>query len=257
MSISSVAQNVDVDLSKFSYLVIGFYDIKAENGLQTFKTTQGTCFFIRNNSKLFLVSAKHTLTAWDPEVSQKRTSFPDKLNLRIFDTAGNAIHHSLDMKKANESISGGYTYDDPDIYMVEFPDDPKYVINSVEGFIDSSITIKQGDNIMLYGYPVDYAFFGKAQLDALQTKKPTLVTAAPLSSDSPYRNDMLKRLETLNYAIQRTDTINRAGCSGAPVFVLQGDGWKFGGIFINSSLEVPVSLVLKPEFVFAKLDDNP
>lgn len=249
-------QNNSNFLSKYSYLIVGFYNIKIENGFQSFETIQGTCFFVRKNKKLFLVSAKHTLTSWNPESSENRKSYPDTLNLRLFDTNGKHIIHPLNIKEINKTITGGYTYNDPDVYVIEFEDNPMFKINSIEGFIDVKTIISSEDCINLYGYNVDYEFFGEKQMQDLPTKEPMLVKGKPLSNESPYRNNNIKQLEELNFAIQRTDSIPRAGCSGAPVFVYKKTCWAFAGIFINSSPDAPVSLILKKEYVLSKLNEN-
>lgn len=250
------AQKDTVTLDKYSYLLVGFYDIKNDNGYQHFKSTQGTCFFVRQNKKLFLISAKHTLTSWNPENSQNRASYPIALNLRLFDTSGNASFYTINIKEINSAITGGYTYNDPDVYVLEFEDNPKYIIHSIEKFIDETLVIKPEDTIKLYGYPVDYDYFGEKQMKKLPTIKPTLVEGKPLAYDSPYRDSRIKKMETLNFAIQRIDTFPRSGCSGAPVFVKKEANWFFSGIFINSSPKVPVSLILRKDFVLAKLKEK-
>ena len=251
-----VAQDDFCNLSKYSYLVVGFYDIKIVDDYQSFKATQGTCFFVRKNNKLFLISAKHLLTSWNPETSTKNMLYPDKLNLRLFDTNDKVQFYVLDIKDINKAIEGAYTYNDPDVFIIEFEDDPKYKINSIEKFIDDEISITQESNIRLYGYPTTFDFFGEEQMKALPSLEPTLVEGKPLSKDSPYRDIRIRQLENLNYAIQRTDTLPRAGCSGAPVFVETKKGWGFGGIFINSSPEVPISLILRNEFILPKIDEK-
>jgi hypothetical protein len=237
----------------YSYLLVGFYDIETKGNNQTFKATQGTCFFVRKNKKLFLVSAKHVLTSWDPDTSKKRNSYPKNLNLRLFDNSNNPIFVSINIEDLSKEITGAFTHNDPDLYVMEFEDDPKYKINSIEKFIDESFAIKSSDKVQLYGYPVDYNFFGEKQTSLLPTLKPTLIEGVPLPMDSIYRNEKIKQLENLNFAIEHQHVAIRQGCSGAPAFAKSEEKWSFCGIFINASPEVPVSLILKKDYLFCKL----
>jgi hypothetical protein len=65
-----------------------------------------------------------------------------------------------------------------------------------------------------------------------------------------------EKYDKTTYAIQRTDTLKKVGCSGSPVFYRKNvlDSWKFGGVFVRSSNEIPISLIVKPELVLKLLN---
>ena len=152
--------------------------------------------FVRQNNKLFLISAKHTLTSWDPDNSKRMDSYPIMMQLRLFDKSGNASLLTLNVKDINDTIQGGFTYNDPDVFILEIEDNPKYDIHSIEKFIDVALVIKPEDEIKLYGYPVDYDYFGEKQMKELMKIKPTLIEGKPLAYNSPYRDRRIEQLET-------------------------------------------------------------
>src|SRR4051794_33158022 len=68
-------------LQHYSYRLLGFS--VSGNRLYPFG---GTCFFIRKNKKIFLVTAKHVVTGCVD--SGKADNLPSKLSVYIYDSSG-------------------------------------------------------------------------------------------------------------------------------------------------------------------------
>jgi len=243
---NSFGQNVDYQsLQKYSYKIFGFYNERDSAGLIAFDNIQGTCFFFKKDNKTFLVSAKHTLTPWNNEKLLKNP-FPDTLKLRLFDSSGQPIFYPIDVRKIKDTVTGGYFYNDPDIFLFEFKEAEKFRVNSIENFL-----ISDNDSIgevISFGFPSIKLVPGN--VDSLIFQKATLTQGMIISQKeigNPFSN--------LMYLIQRKDTLDKIGCSGSPVFCRKdsSDTWSFGGIFVRSSPQVPLSLILKSKFLFEQL----
>jgi len=234
-------------LQGFSYLIFGFTDMKYSSGNYYFNIKQGTCFFIRSNNRTYLVSAKHAITPWNGDISKKEDTFPDTLMLRLFDSVGKIVLCPIDIREMKDKVDGGYFYDDPDVYIFEFKEAGKFKVNTIDNFNqnfnDSMV------EVVSYGYPNIKLVPGN--MDIFLEQKPTLTAGKTIKKNSINRLPVSEKNNNTSYAILRTDTLPKKGCSGSPVFYRRDslDNWKFGGVFVRSSEEVPISTIVKPEYL--------
>src|SRR5688572_14249529 len=87
-SVTVRPQDIQQSLKKYSYFIIGFKPVG--NGI--LETASGTGYFIRDNNRLYFLTAKHVLTPCDyidtctPPV--RRNSFPDSMSILLNDERG-------------------------------------------------------------------------------------------------------------------------------------------------------------------------
>ena len=240
--------NVMDTLQKYSYYVFG--NKESPDGL-SMQTVEGTCFFVKAGNKTFLVSAKHVITSWSTSDASKPDLYPDTLFVRfpVADT-DSFIDYPIDIRIIKAHVQGSYYYNEPDIFVMEFPETDKIQINTIED-------IKLDDppkgllaSAVVYGFPPQIN--NKIKIGAY--------LEARLFS-SPYENityrDNKRNVpvsDTINYLIKCTTDV-QGGYSGAPVF-LKNDGserWYFAGIV---SQGVPVDnyfFVVKPVWLQQKI----
>lgn len=135
-------------LSKYSYPLLGF---STDSG--KFSPSGGTCFFIRSNGKIFLVTARHVITGCG--IATNRNDYPEQFTIIGSLTAGvNFI--PINVKGAKTLFPCPDTLlNDPDIFAMEVTGEGTSKLNSVEQFIKPPF--RQTDNIDMYGFPgVDY-----------------------------------------------------------------------------------------------------
>ena len=255
LKVSSVGQNLDTaHLQDYSYLIFGFTDVKDSSGFKTFNITQGTCFFIKSDNKTFLVSAKHAVTPWDGDSLKKKDVFPDTLKLRLEDSTGHPFFIDLDIRQTKDSITGDYFYNDPDIFLFEFFEADRFKVHTIESKIEDFDNSRT--EIVTYGYPKIKLVPGN--FDSFIKQKPSITSGRIINKSTIHQLPINEKINTTSFAFQRTDSLPKKGCSGSPVFYRKDslDNWKFGGVFVRSSNEVPISTVVKPEFVQRLLDDK-
>jgi len=241
------------DLQKYSYLLYGFYNIKHTGDLVSFNLTQGTGFFIKNGGKLFLISAKHVLTPCDPIKAIKRSEYPDTMWIRLTSRDGGLVFRSIDITRIRDTVNCGYGFIDPDVFIVEFKDTSDCIINSIESLIGPIDSLGSG-SLYTYGFRSIYNPITDENLNDFKIQKSTLTIG------SYYGNSMYRR--KLQYLIKRSDTLNKQGCSGSPIFIdLKNKGqYRFAGILVqsdttkaNTDSTFRLSSALKSEFVLERL----
>ncbi len=131
-------------LSKYCYYLFG-YKISPQGAY----TGGGSAFFIRNNNKLFLITALHVLDGCKDQ-QEKDIYFPDTIYVFIEDATGNIANKiPIDIRKIKDTtpcISHRYT---TDFITIEIENNNQ--INSVEKFIYP--IFKETDSIKIFGFP--------------------------------------------------------------------------------------------------------
>jgi hypothetical protein len=240
-------------LQKYSYLIFGTYNVKHFRDNISFDLVQGTCFFIRLNGVVYLISAKHVLTPWDPDRNIKRANYPDTLSVRLMDVEGTYNYVPIDIKAIKDTITGDSYFNDPDVFVIRFDDTAGYVINSIEKFI-RPFKYDYGDKLAMWGYPLKYHTITHDNFTLFKIQNSSLTTGTFHASSI--------NLSKINYLMKRDDPRQKFGCSGSPVFLKSNEqpDWVFGGVFIKSDIAnsdmdsaYRLSVIVRSKFVCIKL----
>lgn len=227
------SQNED-SLYKYSYLLpLTKKGLSANNyniiGL-------GTGFFLRDKKDIYLVSANHVFTGNDPIRAVRVDSTSPDLMFFYYWVKGSSekrfINIYLDsIKSANPPK---LITKSPDIlaYKMNLPVDAD--INSIEGFINNKITLKENDSLFFWGFP---------------SQQPTIDSSIRFYLRNPnpvkYKGSFIQIIDSLNY--MATPTVN-FGASGSPVFVkrnLDGiDKLYFIGVLSAASDQSNISFIV-------------
>src|SRR5688572_22722007 len=112
---SQQAHPVD-SLQKFSYFIFGAeggYFNRPDGTIAHF--VSGTCFFVKDSNRTFLVSAKHVLTPFNPVDSTLNPHFPNTLYVKMKSAkTDNDTLWSINVKEIKDTVSGSFDYKDPD-----------------------------------------------------------------------------------------------------------------------------------------------
>src|ERR1700743_543522 len=109
------------ELIKYTYLLIGIKN-QVNNTATIYPI--GSCFFIRNNGRLFLITAKHCLNGFN-------TFNLNKTNGKVFDTIGfryyntelkQYLYTSLSLRDVKQSFVNDYFFNKPDAEVLEYKD---------------------------------------------------------------------------------------------------------------------------------------
>ena len=240
-------------LQKYSYLIFGTYNVKYFGDNVSFDIVQGTCFFIRLNGAVYLISAKHVLTPWDPDKNMKRTNYPDTLRVRIMDVEGNYNYVPINISVIRDTISGNSYFNDPDVFVIRFDDTAGCIINSIEKFI-RPFKYESGDKLAMWGYPLKYHTITRENFTPFKVQNSSLTTGVF------YGNSI--NSSQINYLMKRDDPRQKFGCSGSPVFLKANEqsDWIFGGVFIKSDIAnsdkdsaYRLSVIVRTKYVCNKL----
>ncbi|MBN8720074.1 MAG: hypothetical protein J0H85_11555 [Sediminibacterium magnilacihabitans] len=150
----SAALSQNDSLKKFSYPLLGFSTDSSK-----FSPAGGTCFFIRNNGKIYLITARHVITGCG--IATNRNEYPEQFTV-INNINGVPSFISVNVKGAKDLFPCPDTLlNDPDIFAMEVIGETTSRLNSVEQFIKPPF--RQTDCIDMYGFPgVDYFKYPEA-----------------------------------------------------------------------------------------------
>jgi hypothetical protein len=222
------------------------------DGMIHFLDKSGTGFFIRAKGKLFLVSAKHVLTPWNCDSVRAIYPFPDTARIRLYTKDGDWNYVLVDLKKIKDTITGSNCIDDPDIFVMPFPDIPGFAINSIEAFIKPFENIPDSATIVYCGFPHEH--ITPESFRRVINSKPSMSTGFTLY---PFANPYLhnNRIDTINVFMQRFDTLSVPGYSGSPVFLKNARGeWIFCGVTSHGSSTYPFTVFVRSKFVMEKIE---
>ena len=243
-AITAMAQNHAMDsLKKYSYYVFGKQPTADGESMQT---VEGTCFFIKTDSTVFLVSAKHLMTSWSTADAEKLSLYPDTLFIR-FPSAGNSsfFDFAIDIRPLKAAAEGSYYYNEPDIFVMPFPDAAKFSVNMLS--VTELEPIPAGVNAasVVYGFPKTDPFLLEGRL-----------YSSPAENIS-YRDNKKNAAisDKINYLI-KCDGMVQGGYSGAPVFLKNDDAaaWYFGGIVSQGVPGDNYFFVVKPAFLLEQVN---
>jgi hypothetical protein len=148
-------------LKKFSYLIVS---IKIDSsGQKRNALTNGTGFFVRQNDSLYLVTARHVLTGYDPYKRPKvkpRLGPPNYIAVwyQSRDTSAPPKYKLIPLPQAIIQQPPFPAHDLPDVYVLNVTgdfDDGK--INSIDSLLHNTRgeidSLSIGDAVVSYGYP--------------------------------------------------------------------------------------------------------
>lgn len=191
----------------------------------------GTCFFIRHNQKLYLITAKHVIMPC--KQGERR---PLITNITIEDNNG----YPTKMIPVNVAPYFDTSHCTPDIIAINIPDN--FNANSVEQFLFSNF--KQVDEVHIYGYPgIEYKRYGDSTFVYSKANHLTITNAnnkffrSYTDSINEIKDTLIFGIETPNKMIEPYTDKKLGGFSGSPVFIKDANStkWRVGGAFVASS----------------------
>lgn len=238
--LQSSAQDLTDSLSKYSYLIQA-----KENGA----SSQATGCFVRYKGRLFFLTAAHCLTGWDPFQFKQIENAPDTVYIRLSNDTSKLKFLPLPVAAIKKATKPFREYESPDVYVVEIKEAKKYPVYSVEQFFDD-VRCDKAKTITVLGYP-----HNDAVNDYLRDRQQPLSSTAALQEALclyTFRPEVRKHDE-LNYYASIKDA-SRPGLSGAPAYILTEDKRiLFGGIYIGGDDGLRTGMVVRPEYVIAKV----
>ena len=230
-------------LSKYSYSLLGFSNSP--------NADFGTCFFIKQNDNLFLVTAKHTLYNCDTRTKKEYSAF--KYGIVFIPDPFNAIQFSV--PQTIDTCFG--IARDTDLLVLKVDKTLFKDVNTVEKFILPPFK-KLGDiEICGQGMRTDSSFVGFDKQHHIYLPRNTfkVFTSMPILNN--------QYIDSIHYIIDmeklRIDKWLK-GFSGSPAF-LQDDEtkkWRLCGVLVQGL--IPDSkdrngaiLVVKPEYIFQSI----
>ncbi|MEP6747023.1 MAG: hypothetical protein ABJB86_04825 [Bacteroidota bacterium] len=149
-------------LKKYSYYIFG-NQLTADG--KSMQTVEGTCFFVRTGCSVFLVSAGHLMNGWSTADGEKNALYPDTLFVR-FSIPGDKgiIDYPIDIRKNKERTISGFYYNEPDIFVMEFPAADTIRMNTLADINASQLTADTNASFVVYGFPKTNPFYLEGRL---------------------------------------------------------------------------------------------
>ena len=232
-------------LSKYSYTIFGQIG-------KTPMLDMGTCFFLKNQSKLFLITAKHVLYDCDTSSKIERKKF--EIATVFLPTNFEFVQFKVPVQ--NDSCL--VYYKDSDLIVFQIDNSWFDKVNAIDSFILPPF--KKIGKMTIYGQGMrgdsSYLGFDKQHNIELKAKTFKYYTNCP-SPDSNYVDTIHHFIETKELEIGNW----MKGFSGSPVFLQDAKSkrWRFCGVFVQAlyriSDELPGGLVLvTPRYVIELLN---
>jgi len=229
-----------VTLKKYSYQLAGLKTIGNEEKINI---ATGTCFFIRKQKRLFLVTAKHVL-AGCKEDNSKSPNFPDTMHVILHsDSNSNIGNIGFTSKEIADTIDCNKIHENPDFIVLEFEDQIKGVY-SVENFLSPSF--KEVSSFILYGFPENEMY-----KDSPHFADATRIYGDQSSDWQITRGNINRKSgvgDTVNYYLFANISLNNlSGFSGSPVFIKERKyhKWRVIGILVASTAPKGQKQILK------------
>jgi len=233
--------NISDSLKKYSYFIYGG---------DTNSIESGTCFFYREKNKLYLVTAAHTITGYDPIENRTVDNWPTTFYIRLFRSGETNFEFiSFDVSAILKSYTKTPFWDAPDLIILNATNLLKnHKIYSIETFIinyPSKIDISHSE---IFGFPVNDSvndFDKYIRLPASKLEAATSYNFYKKIGWESYGN----KIDTLNYRIDNLNRLAKGGFSGSPVFlqIAQHPKIIFGGMTVSKTNEDQSVCVLRPQ----------
>jgi len=232
-------------LEKYSYFLVG---IKTVEGSKLIFPI-GTCFFVRREKNLFLITAKHCINGYNTFNKKPTPSQFDTIGFRYYNSITKQLcFSSLSIRSIKKWLPNNYFYDSPDLIVMQMHDTLiEQYINSLECYMFDN---KQEDEIFDSVLAIGYAFQDTKtiSLTTLPTYYKGVITHA-LNSDPFYPHN-----DSIYYTIQPKSV---QGMSGAPIFLQyrskskknKREHFLFGGVLFGTNADYNLSYVVNPELV--------
>lgn len=241
---SSQKPDLTDSMSKYSYLI----QIKAGDA-----KTQATGFFARYQHRLFLVTAAHCITGWDPFRFQKIEGFPDTVFIRTSNDTSKLHFLPLPVAGIKQNTRPFREYETPDVCVIEVKNPAAYRVYSVEKYFGEQVRCETAKSIYLYGYPKS----GEVLTEYYADRQQPAGCSGSLGEAYcvfPFRPEA-KRPDELNYSTQFEDRPADVGLSGAPAYLLtESKHIVFGGVYIGGADKgLRTGMIVRPEYVIDKI----
>ncbi|PWT96806.1 MAG: hypothetical protein C5B52_14875 [Bacteroidetes bacterium] len=239
-------------LSDYSYFLFGvkggYFNKKSGTEAEFYF---GTGFFVKQDQKVFLVSAKHVLTPCNIVDSSRDDDFPDSLYVRI-KSRKTKRYMLYPIRIKMDSVQCRPYYQEADAYAYEIKNPSKYFINSVEKFVVDDVA---DSSIESEAYTCGYPNVVSLNFEELMKNKPK-ISKIKLAS----KLNMVLVLgdgiyDTINYFANLDSGVLRSGNSGSPVFFQDKKDGKFifGGLLSRGSTHTHETYFVKPKEVIEKI----
>jgi hypothetical protein len=206
-------------LSKYSYVIIGF-DLKGATD------HFGTCFFIKKNSRLFLVTAKHVLYSCDP-ASDKFYS--------PFDHASVSLpkpFNSMQILLPPRNDSCLSMHNDADLLVLEIDPSWSNKVNSVERFMVPPFNRVGDAEIFGQGFHSDSVRL------SFESQHNIHLPANSFKIEESVRYENPDFIDSFDYTFITKEIIKSKslnGFSGSPVFLQEKNSkrWRIAGVLVG------------------------
>jgi len=241
------------NISKYSYIIYGRKINIFNDGIMT-DTYSATCFFVKIESKTFLVSAKHVLTKCLGEKTKE--DFPDTMFVWLTKKGSPLFEEvAFPLKKINDTVHCVSTSVEPDVYLCEFKNANKYEIHSIEKMIKDPLLINKKEAVIFSsGFPGDkrVSFNNKKYSHPLNCTFSMLSGLEEKLIVDPNANP--KVIDSQNYLVEVLSGNLKEGFSGSPVFFVGKDStFTFGGIISVANDNNSVVKIVKPHQVVERI----
>ena len=239
---SPIALNIKYDsLRKYSYFV--FAPINDSNW------HQGSGFFIRQNNKLYFISALHVFSGRQSE-SEIIPNYPDTLYVRLITNKRAIYYLKLDISfiKKKKNVPH-YLEADAYAYLIDQDTIPKNVtVYSIDHFIEKNIACNEPKETIICGYPNLHINDAFAVLKGLpQVSKNIIVQSY---CDRLYYSNT-NSYDSIEYSVW-TDR-DMGGYSGSPVYLLYRNKIIFGGLLSSGTISEKHCEIVRPQYVLDKI----
>jgi hypothetical protein len=241
-------------LKSFSYFIFGTnggYFNRSSGTIAHF--VNGTCFFAKVDNRLFLISAKHVLTPFNPIDSTFDPFYPDTLYVKVKSAVSNQdTLWNIYIKPLVISAKMDLYFRKPDVFIVELKDDKHFKVNSLELYLEPNIfdsTIQK--TAYIFGYPsISSPTFEDLMALPPSLAKMELTTKFETVLDIGHGN-----YDMLNFRGKIVDGVFLGGFSGSPIFIKEtkGEYWLFGGLVSAYNPNNNTGIFVKPNEVLREL----
>ena len=215
---------------------------------------QGSGFFIRYNSKILFVTAKHVLGGYDDSCRRVKNA-PYIMNIALHNEKGAINFQSIQIntEKFQDTVNCFGFRESPDLAFFTIENPENKTIYSIEHFLPFDIP-KNFDSLQIIGFPTVEERDSVTGKHLLKPASLLLITRYSLFQNSRYHAMDGIKTDSINYVVETKDiVINRKlkGYSGSPVFIKDKtlNRYFFSGIFIAAEEVHPYIFIINPKTI--------